>query len=199
MSTGSKAELQESTTPQGISLVQIFFAVVLGGSILEFRESIFPLMGTSVNFWALFVVYVCTFATWYSWQIMTRKVPYVASVWTRIRSLIEAFCIIVYAYLLYVGTLLPEHFFGYLWGFVVVYGLYVVNSIIRHQDSHRPEPISIMLIHGILQFIVTFTFTIWTLTITPLDISIIWAFMFITLSIHVSYRFFLWRWVAIHM
>jgi hypothetical protein len=199
MSTGGKAELRESTTPQGIALVQIFFAVVLGGSILEFRESIFPLTGTSVNFWALFVVYVFTFATWYSWQIMTGKVPYVSSVWTRIRSLIEAFCIIVYAYLLYIGTLLPEHFFGYVWGFVLVYAIFVVNSIIRHQDSKRPEPIRIMLIHGILQFIVTFIFTVWASILTSFDISIIWAFMFITLGIHVSYRFFLWRWVAINM
>ena len=143
MSTESKAVSQDIGTPQGqsITLVQIFFAVVLGGSILEFRESIFPLIGTSVNFWALFVVYVFTFATWYYWQVMTSKRPYVATVWTRIRSLLEAFCIIVYAYLLYIGTLLPEHFFGYLWGFVVVYLLYVVNSKVRQQDFHLPEAI----------------------------------------------------------
>ena len=198
MSTESKVVSRENTAPQGIALVQFFFAVVLGGSILEFRESIFPPMGTSVNFWALFVVYIFIFATWYSWQVMTGRVPYVASVWTRIRSLLEAFCIIVYAYLLYMGTLLPEHFLGYIWGFVVVYGIYVVNAKVRQRDSHRPEAIRIQLIHGCFQFITSLAFTIWILAITSLDISSVWIFVFITLGIHVSYRCFLWRWMAIH-
>ena len=116
MSTQSKAVLREIAAPQGVTLVQIFSAVVLGGSILEFRESIFPPQGTSLNFWALFIVYVFAFATWFSWQIMTGRAPYVASFWSRVRSFLEAFCFIVYAYLLYIGTLLPEHLIGYIWG-----------------------------------------------------------------------------------
>ena len=198
MSTESKVVSLENTAPQGFVLVQFFFAVVLGGSILEFRESIFPPMGTSVNFWALFVVYVFTFATWYSWQIMTGRVPYVASVWTRIRSLLEAFCVIVYAYLLYMGTLLPEHFFGYIWGFVVVYAIYVVNAKVRQRDSHRPDAIRIMFTHGFFQLIATIAFTIWLLISAPLDPTAIWIFVFITLGIHVSYRCFLWHWMAVH-
>lgn len=193
MSAESKAVLPESAAPQGITLVQIFFAVVLGASILEFRESIFPPQGTSLNFWALFVVYFFGFATWYSWQIMTSRAPYIVSFWSRLRSLLEAFCIIVYACLLYLGTLLPEHFFGYLWGFVIVYGTYVVNSKVRRRDSHRPEPTRIMFTHGVFQLIASIACTIWALISASLDTTAIWIFLFITLGIHVSYRCFLWR------
>jgi len=192
MSPESKTASLESTTPQGINLVQIFFAVVLGGSILEFRESIFPPQGTSLNFWALFVVYIFIFATWFSWQVMTSRVPYIASFWSRLRSLLEAFCIVVYAYLLYMGTLLPDHFFGYLWGFVVVYGIYVVAAKVRQRDSHHPEPTRIMFTHGVFQLIASIAYTIWVLISAPLDTTAIWIFIFITLGIHVSYRCFLW-------
>lgn len=193
MSTESKAISPESTTTQGISLVQIFFAVVLGASILEFRGNLFPPDFTNLNFWALFTVYFTTFGTWYAWQAFTRRAPYVDSSLSRLRSLIESFCIIVYALLLYAATLVPEHFFAYLWGFAIVYGLYFTNTAVRYSDLHRPEPLRIMLIHGCFQLLVCTAYSIWASVAGPITITAIWVFLFITLGIQVSYRWFLWR------
>ena len=56
-------------------LISTFVAVILGASLIEFHEFLFPPKITSISFWALVVTYYSAIATWFGISTMSRLRP----------------------------------------------------------------------------------------------------------------------------
>ncbi|MAG14834.1 MAG: hypothetical protein CL874_03020 [Dehalococcoidales bacterium] len=59
-----------------LAIVPFLFAIVLGSSLIEFYETLFSSKITSLNFWALLVVYLATFSSWFGWYEAAYRYPY---------------------------------------------------------------------------------------------------------------------------
>ena len=62
-------------TPHG-AIVLTFMAIILGTTLVEFNDVLFPPKFGSLNFWALIVVYYGAFATWFGIVTATSARPY---------------------------------------------------------------------------------------------------------------------------
>lgn len=122
-----------------VTLGEIVFAVVLGTSLIEFNELLFPPIWSSLSFWALIVVYITVFTSWDGWHKSTSEYPYTDTRLGILRALADAVIIILYAALLYFGSRAEESLMWYLWTFFLVFLLYLISGSLRQRETHDPR------------------------------------------------------------
>lgn len=180
-----------------VTFVEIFFAVVLGASILEFNEFLFPPDLTSRSFWALIVVYFAAVTSWTGWYSSVDKFPYTPSVAGYLRSLLDAVIVGTYAALLFFGSRVDSSLIYYLWSFSAVFVLYLVSGMVRRAEYHDPEASQTCLIicHGSVVLIAAIAYTVLH-TILPevlsqLPSGVLWLFVLLPFPTMFSFR--AWR------
>lgn len=192
-----------------VTFVEIFFAVVLGASILELHMFLFPPDLTSPSFWALIAVYFAAVTSWIGWHKSTVKFPYTDSGAGYVRSLLDAVIVGTYAALLFFGSAVENSFFGsrvdnsllyYLWGFFVVFFLYFISGRVRRAEYPEREPGEVSKLylirrHGYVLLIAAIAYTVLH-TILPevlsqLPTGVLWLFVALPFATMISYR--LWR------
>ena len=106
--------------PHFVTFVEIFFAVVLGASILEpeIRALLFPPAFTSLSFWSLTAVYFAAITSWMGWHKIIAEYPYSDSRIGEARSIVDAIIVAVYAALLFFGSRIDNSLFGPFWRFM---------------------------------------------------------------------------------
>jgi len=121
-----------------VTLVQVFFAVVIGGGLIEFHEILFSPKNT-VPFWALIVVFATSIMSWTGYHTSMGKYPYTHTGFGILRLFSDIAIVIVYAFLLFAGTsheILAE---SYLLGFSIVFLLYVISGLFRRWEYRDKE------------------------------------------------------------
>lgn len=190
--------------------VEIFFAVVLGASVLEFHALLFPPDLINPSFWALTVIYFTAVTSWISWHKSTTTYPYTNSTAGHLRSVLDAVIVVIYAALLFSGSRVVNSFSfengidnslgQYLWGFAVIFFLYFIVGEIRRAEYHREEASKIYLIvrHGSIVLVTAIAHTVLSTfypnVVTQLPAVMWWLFLFLPLVTMVSFRWFRdWR------
>jgi 5'(3')-deoxyribonucleotidase len=174
-----------------ITLVEILFAVVIGASILRFSDLLFPPTYTTLNFWALIVAYFTAITSWFGWHKSTNKYPYTDSGAGRLRSSLDAFIVGVYVALLFFGSKVDELFSFYLWGFVLVFILYlIVGELRRIEYEVQASQVSKIVYHLIAVSVVAIAFTILEKAFPQHSEVVSWIFVFLPLVIMASFRWF---------
>jgi 5'(3')-deoxyribonucleotidase len=185
-----------------VTFVEIFFAVVLGASIVdpEIRTLLFPPAFASLSFWALITVYFTAITSWTGWHKSTIKYPYSDSRLGEVRSVVDAIIVATYAALLFFGSRVgggaDKYLSGYLWGFVIVFALYYFVGKVRCADYHTPQASKLHLIvrHGVALLIVASTYTALFHISFRFPAASLWLFVLLPLAIMISYRWFReWR------
>lgn len=178
-----------------VTFVEIFFGVVLGGSLLQFNRLLFPPDIASPTFWALVAVYITAGTSWFGWRQSTIEYPYTNSRVGRLRSVLDAVIVAMYAALLFFSSLATDTLVWYLWGFALVFGLYFTIGKLRRLE-HGAEASKIYLIerHGAIMLGVAIAYMIVSKVQPQASVSVIWAFVFLPLGIMISFRWFReWR------
>lgn len=196
MTTSSGHERAFVASKFPITLVEIIFAVVIGGSILQFHELLFPPVLTCINLWALLVAYFTAVASWFGWHKSTTEYPYTDSAIGRLRSVLDGFIVVSYAALLFFGSKADKFLGWYLWGFVVVFFLYFVVGELRRAEYRDPQASRIPLIiyHGIAMLIVAIAYTVLLKAWPHLMGAMPSLFVFLAFASMASFRWFReWR------
>ena len=184
--------------PHFVTFVEIFFAVVLGASILEpeIRALLFPPAFASPSFWALIAVYFTAITSWTGWHKSTTEYPYSDSRIGEARSVVDAIIVAVYGALLFFGSRIDNSLFWYLLGFVIVFVLYLVSGIMRRTEYHTKEASQTNLIvkHCIPLVIGAIAYIILSKVLSQFSTAAIWAFVLLPLLTMTSYRWYRnWR------
>jgi len=191
-----------------VTFVEIFFAIVLGASVLEpeIREALFPPALGSPNFWAIIAVYFTAITSWHGWHKSTIEYPYTDSGAGQLRSVLDAIIVVMYAALLFFGGRFEggadSYLTGYLWGFVIVFALYYLAGVVRNIEYHTHEASRLYLIrrHGVAPLIGASTYTVLSHMSFQFPIASIWTLVLLPFAAMVSYRWFRgWcelRWTA---
>jgi len=184
--------------PHFVTFVEIFFAVVLGASIVdpEIRALLFPPAFASLSFWALIAVYFTAITSWTGWHKSTIKYPYSDSWLGEVRPVVDAIIVATYVALLFFGSRVgggaDKYLSGYLWGFVIVFALYYLAGVIRRTEYHSREASKLYLIrrHGVAPLIVASIYTALSHISFRFPVASLWVFVFLPLATMVSYRWF---------
>jgi len=192
MSIERKAILPDSTPIMDVNLITIFLAVVLGSSLLEFNELLFPPKIRSINFWALLLVYYCAFTVWFALRIHSRNRPHTDTPLGRARIVLESLVVINFTGLLYFSSYAAYTLIGYLWGWVAYFVLTISIMIVRGREFHFPEPLKLSIIYGSLTVATVIAYSIWTQIFPPIPDIASWGFVFVTLVNIVSFRVLIW-------
>lgn len=206
MTEGSNNERAGRLPHHFVSFVEIFFAVVLGGSILELHTFLFPPNLASPSFWALITVYFTAGTSWIGWHKSTRRYPYSDSRIGYVRSVLDALIVGTYAALLFFGSRADKSFVSlaennslcwYLWGFVVVFVLYLVSGLGRRADYPLTEPSKVsqtlkILLHGLVMLVGATVYTVFY-TVLPdvlfqLPTEVLWVFLLLPFAAMFSFR-----------
>jgi len=190
MSTESNSNSSKSgilTTTQG-PFVSTFIAVVVGASLIEFNELLFPPDLTSLNFWAIFAVYYTAFSLWFGIITMSRARPYKDTFISRIWLLCGVLSMITLLGLMYFATRITDFLAWYMWGWVITFFFFGMSYVLRYIDLRLPEPIGLCGIFGLLALIAAIAYSIWTLIFPPVPTVVNWVFVFIAFAIIVSFR-----------
>lgn len=184
--------------PHFVTFVEIFFAVVLGASILEpeIRALLFPPAFASLSFWALVAVYFAAITSWTGWHKSTTEYPYSDSRIGEARSVVDALIVAVYGALLFFGSRIDNFLFLYLLGFVIVFLLYLVVGVMRRTEYHSKEASQIGLIvkHCIPLIIGATVCIILSRVLSQFPTAALWAFVLLPLLTMISYRWLrYWR------
>ena len=192
MSTQRKAISADNVITQRITVVPLLMGVVLGSSLIEFRDILIPSTIASLNFWALVVVYLSAFASWFAYQEAALRYPYTRRPIARLRAVAEAIGCINYAFLLFFATKAADSLLGYLWAFVVIYILLWVIYTVRRREWRSPEasysPLGTTMKYGALILAVAIAYTIWAMVFDPIPEAAIWVFLFVPLAASVGLR-----------
>jgi 5'(3')-deoxyribonucleotidase len=197
MTTNSGYEHTFVASKFPVTLVEIVFAVVIGGSILQFHELLFPPLFTCINLWALLVAYFTAIASWFGWHKSTIVYPYTDSRIGRLRSVIDGLIVVSYAALMFFGSKVDKFLVWYLWVFVVVFFLYFVVGELRRKEYRDPQAsqIGLIICHEIAMLISAIAYTIllkvWPHLITE---AMPYLFVFLAFVSMASFRWFReWR------
>jgi hypothetical protein len=174
-------------TPQA-PLISTFVAVVLGSSLVQFNEILFPPKLTSLNFWALVAVYYGAFSTWFGITTSSRGRAYTDTFLARLWLTLGIMMLVSYVGLMFFASRATDSVICYMWGWVAVFMFYWSTSYFRYRDLHLPEPIGLCAIHGSLALIVAIAYTIWVTAFPPVPTFANWIFVFVAFIIIVSYR-----------
>ena len=192
MSTQSKAVSTDSTYTRDVNLVPILMAVVLGSSLLEFNELLFPPKIRSINFWALLSVYFCAFTVWFSWMVRSRSQTHTDMPFGRTRIILESLVVINFTGLLYFSNHATYTLTGYLWGWVAYFVLLIFIMIIGGKELRFLEPLNLAIVYGLLAVAAASAYSIWARVFPPIPDIAGWGFVFVTLVNIVCFRLIIW-------
>ncbi len=189
MSTQQVAESSKGllTTPQA-PLVSTFIAVILGASLIEFNELLFPPKVTSLNFWALVAAYYGAITSWFRISTMSRHHPYTDTFLARFWLLMLILALVSLLALMYFATRATDSFLVYMWGWVIVFVFLELCYIVRHLDIHLPEPIGLCAIFTLIAIVTAIAYSIWVLAFPPVPDIANWVFIFAAFATIVSFR-----------
>ena len=190
MSTESNANTSTAgviASPQA-PLISTFIAVILGASLIEFNELLFPPMLTSLNFWALIIVYYGAVSTWFGITTMSRYRTYTDTIMARTWVTFGILHLTSYIALMYFATRLTDSLFAYLWCWVFLFIVTWLSILFRKMDLHLPEPLGWCGIHGLLALVIATIYSIWELFSHPVPDTANWIFVFVAFAIFMSYR-----------
>jgi 5'(3')-deoxyribonucleotidase len=172
-----------------VTFVELFFAVALAASLLQFDDILFPPDPGNISFWALLIVYITAITSWTGWHRSTLDYPYTESRAGILRAFLDATVVGTYIALLFIGSRATHSLGGYLFGFTLIFVLYLVLGLIRRAE-HGPEASKPRLIiyHGIPMVAVFVGYIIWSRRFSPVPDPALWIFVFLPLVIIVCYR-----------
>jgi len=172
-----------------VAFVQLFFAVALAASLLQFDDILFPPDPGNISFWALLTVYLTAITSWTGWHKSTLNYPYTESRVAILRAFLDATVVGTYIALLFIGSRATHSLGGYLFGFTLIFVLYLVLGLIRRSE-HGPEASEPRLIihHGVAMFAVFVAYVVWSRGFSPVPDPAAWIFVFLPLVIIVRYR-----------
>lgn len=131
--------MTEDRTEYLRGIVSILFAVVLGLSIEQYRDLLNPVNWEP--FLALLTIHISIVFSWIGYHDLLLNYSYKDSIWSLFRVLNDVAIVILYAFLIYIavevgtGTKVSllylewEPTVIYLFGFCLVYSLYIINDI----------------------------------------------------------------------
>lgn len=128
-----------------VTLVQVVFAVVIGGGLIQFHEILFPPKNT-IAFYALVGVYATSITSWTGYHYRMERHPYTRTRLGVLRLFTDIFIVTTYAFLLFAGAKQGESIESYLWGFSVVFLLYVISGWLRRREYSDPEASKLRLL-----------------------------------------------------
>jgi hypothetical protein len=188
MSTDAKTEQERTAYTMDISLMSILMAVVLGSTIIEFSELLFPPKLISISFWALIVAYYSAFASWFGYRILIQHRPYTNSLKARARLIIECLSAVTHAGLLYLASISTYSIAEYMWGWAILYITFLGAMFFRKLDLHLPEPWLPVITGFFFAIIIASAYTIWASLFPPVPEITNWLFLFATFVNMVTMR-----------
>ena len=175
------------TSPQGI-LLSLFWAIILGQSLIDYGELLFPPKLASLNFWALLIVYYGAFSAWFAVTTITRFRIYTDSALARFWLSLGILQLITYVALMRFASNVVDSFLMYMWGWVFVSFFMLSSNYFRQRDLHLPEPLRINALFFLLTVIAAVAYTIWDLAYISIPPVANWVFVFIAFANLVCYR-----------
>jgi hypothetical protein len=187
-------KVETSAKPQTLlnSPIMTFFtfiaAIVIGSSLLEFNELLFPPKVTSISFWALLPVYVVALDAWFGVASWSRNTPYRDTPLVRLLVLLLVLTWIILLALMYFASRAHISLFSYLWGLVILFVMVQFICATRFQITKRPEPYRIYATCGVLSLTVAIAYSIWLFVYPPVPDVINWVFVVLAFIIMVGMR-----------
>jgi len=163
-------------------------AVVIGSSLLEFNELLFPPKVTSISFWALLPVYVIALDGWFGVVAWSRNIPYTDRPLLRTMVMVLVLIWIVVLALMYFASRAHISLLSYLWGLVVLFTLSHFIRAMRFRMTKLPEPIRIYVTCSLFTLAVAIAYSVWLFAFHPVPDVINWVFVAIIFVFLVSWR-----------
>ena len=192
MSTEQVKTAVFATSPQ-MNALSIFVAVVLGSSLIEFSDLLFPPELSSMAFWGIVPCYWVAVTGWFgmmTWggylhyldkPISRMWITFLMGIWVSILAL------------MYFARGLPDSILIYMWGVVVLNMFYWLTAIFRHRDTGIQEPFRLLVVFSPLALSAAIAYSIYALVSPPVPEVAKWVFIFIAFAILVGFRVTL-RW-----
>ena len=168
--------------------VSTFMAVVLGASLIEFNELLYPPDVTSLNFWAIIAVYYTGFSLWFGITTMSRARPYKDTFISRLWLVCGVLGMITLLGIMYFATRITDSLTWYMWGWVIWFFFCWMSYYLRYIDLRFTEPISLGGIFGLLSLMAAIAHSIREFLFPPVPTVATWIFVFIAFAIIVSFR-----------
>lgn len=163
-------------------------AIVIGSSLLEFNELLFPPKVTSISFWALFPVYIVALDGWFGVVAWARNVPYTDKPVLRTTILLLVIIWIILLALMFFASRVPDTLLSYLWGLVVLFALTTLHCVLRYHTTKNPQPFAANMVPGILALAAAIAYSIWLFAFYPVPGVINWVFVAIAFAILAGMR-----------
>ena len=176
-----------ATSPQ-MNAVSIFVAVVLGSSLIEFNELLFPPKLNSLALWGILPVYYFGLNAWFGVMAWGKYTPFLDKSLTRMWILFTLLAWASLLALMYFASRLPGSLSGYMWCLVVLFIFQWLGTSYRHRDTGLPEPLRLTIQFGSLTLIAAIAYSLWVLVFPPVPDIANWVFVFIAFAILVGYR-----------
>ena len=147
---------QQRVSDQLVRLVQVFFALVLGQSLVVFNRVLLDPLAYGLAAVAWVSVFYTIVASWIDWHVVMARRPYdTRQTVDRFRIYSDVGIAVLYAYLLFtIEPLITDPgatLFHHLLGYPLVFSLYLVSGLLRRwvhgKKASRPLP---MICAGIL-------------------------------------------------
>ena len=189
----STQQVADSSRPGLVVLPQAplfttFIAIVLGTSLLEFNEFLFPPKLASIQFWALLAPYYGAFSSWFGTVTMSRGRPFKDTFLSRLWLLSGVLVIISLLALMYLATRAADSFLLYMWGWVFPFLFWELTYIFRYLDTRLPEPIGLCTLFTSIAIVVAIVYTILVSAFIHIPDIANWVFIFVAFATIVSFR-----------
>ena len=155
-----------------VTLVQVVFAVVIGGGLIEFGELLFFPKNT-IACYALIGVFLTSVMSWTGYHARMGHYPYTPTKLGVFRLYVDIFIVAIYAFLLFAGTRQGQSIELYLWGFSGVFLLYVVSGWLRCMEHNDWEASELRTLIGYFLGFSLFVPSLFTILICWTDVSTI--------------------------
>ena len=166
----------------------LFAAVVIGSSLLEFNELLFPPKLSSISFWALLPVYFVAIDAWFGVAAWSRHIPYTDKPILRIMIMLLVLGWIVILALMYIASKAHISLLSYMWGIVVLFASAYSIRITRLRLTKLAEPARIFVICNICALAAATAYTIWLFVYPPVPDVVNWVFVAIAFVILIGWR-----------
>ena len=174
-------------SPQ-LTFISLFVAVVLGSSLIQFNELLFPPKITSLSFWAILPAYYFALDGWFGIVAWGRYTPYTDKPLARIWVTCTLLAWTTLLAIMHFASRLPESLLSYMWGPVFLFITLYLGYTFRQRDTSLSQPIRLCAQFGSLAFIAALAYSIWGLAFPPVPAVANWIFVFIAFAIMVGYR-----------
>lgn len=169
----------------------IVFSIVLGASLLEFNDYLFPPDPSEKVSWALFSTYLLAASSLEAWDQTVRDYPYTLSRFGRLRAIADAANVAAYAALLFISTNVDETLAGYLGGMLFVFVLYIVSGLLRRWEydekgASRPQKI---IGQAVIFLALWAIYVMWD-QISDIPSTVTWFFLLAPVPVIMSLRWF---------